>query len=100
MAKGNLKVATRELVEQATEILDRTKRARREADALFDTLKRMNEDLNRAKEEENARRRREEQMKVQSSYAKAFTMLDEDEKAQMEAARKQRRPRRKSPRRK
>ena len=89
MAKGNLKVATRELVEQATEILDRTKRARREADALFDTLKRMNEDLNRAKEEENARRRREEQMKVQSSYAKAFTMLDEDEKAQMEAARRE-----------
>ena len=77
---------TKELVGEASEILERTRSARRDADALFDALKKIDADMNRAKEEEAARRKHEEQIRVQSTHTKAYTMLDEDEKAQMEAA--------------
>ena len=86
MAKISLRDATKELVEQASEILEKATAVRKSADGLFDSLKRMTAELNRQKEEETARRRHEEQMKAQSAHTKAYTMLDEDEKAQMEAA--------------
>ncbi len=86
MAKGNLMNTVRELSGEAAEILEKTRNARKSADSLFDTLKQLETESNRQKEEEAARRRREQQLRVQSTHAKAYTMLDEDERAQMEAA--------------
>ena len=83
MAKGNLINTARELVEQSAEILAKATRARRDADAMFDELKRMDAAIARRKEEAAAQRKREEQMRVQSTHSRAFTMLDEEEKAQM-----------------
>ena len=77
---------TRELVEQSAEILARANRARRDADAMFDELKRMDAAITRRKEEAAAQRKREEQIRVQSTHSRAFTMLDDEEKAQVEAA--------------
>ena len=77
---------TRELVEQSAEILSRANRARRDADAMFEELKRIDAAIARRKEEAAAQRRREEQIRVQSTHSRAFTMLDDEEKAQMEAA--------------
>ena len=86
MAKVNLKDATKGLVEEASGILEQATRIRKEADSLFDTLKRLDMEMNRQAEEEAARRRQQEQMKAQSAHTKAFTMLDEEEKQMMEAA--------------
>ena len=89
MANVKLKDATKELVEEASGILEEATRIRKEADGLFDTLKRLDSEMNRQAEEEAARRRQQEQMKAQSAHTKAFTMLDDDEKQMMEAARKE-----------
>ena len=89
MANVNLKDATKELVEQASGILEEATRIRKEADSLFDTLRRMDAEMNRQAEEEAARRRQQEQLKAQSAHTKAFTMLDDDEKQMMEAARRE-----------
>ena len=86
MANVNLKDATKELVKEASGILEETTRIRKEADSLFDELRRLDMEMNRQAEEEAARRRQQEQLKAQSSHQKAFTMLDEDEKQMMEAA--------------
>lgn len=89
MANVKLKDATKELVEEASGILEEATRIRKKADSLFETLKRMDAEMNRQAEEEAARRRQQEQIKAQSGHTKAFTMLDEDEKQMMEAARKE-----------
>ena len=89
MANVNLKDATKELVGEASGILEEATRIRKEADSLFETLKRLDMEMNRQAEEEAARRRQQEQMKAQSAHTKAFTMLDDDEKQMMEAARKE-----------
>ena len=86
MAKGNLMNTARELVEESAQILAKTRNARKDADAMFDELKRMDAAIARRKEEAAAQRKREEQIRVQSTHSRAFTMLDEEEKAQMEAA--------------
>ena len=89
MANVNLKDATKELTAEASGILEEATRIRKAADSLFDTLKRMDMEMNRQAEEEAARRRQQEQMKAQSAHTKAFTMLDDDEKQMMEAAQKE-----------
>ena len=86
MAKGNLVSAARELTEQSAEILAKATRARKEADALLDELKRMDAAIIRRREEAAAQRKREEQIRLQSSHSRAYTMLDDEERAQMEAA--------------
>ena len=86
MANVNLKDATKELTAEASGILAEATRIRKEADSLFETLKRMDMEMNRQAEEEAARRRQQEQLKAQSAHTKAFTMLDDDEKQMMEAA--------------
>ncbi|MBR3428586.1 MAG: translation initiation factor IF-2 [Clostridia bacterium] len=86
MAKVNLKDVTKSLVEEASEILERATGIRKSADALFDTLKRMDQEYTRQKDEEAQRRKQQEQLKAQSAHTKAFTMLDDDEKQMMEAA--------------
>ncbi len=86
MAKVNLKDATKGLVEEASGILERTTAIRKDADALFATLRQMDQEFNRQKEEEALRRKQQEQLKAQSAHTKAYTMLDDDEKQMMEAA--------------
>ncbi len=88
MAKVNLKDATKELVEQASGILEQATAVRRNADYLYESLKRMDQEFSRRAEEDAARRKQQEQMKAQSAHTKAFTMLDDDEKQMMEAAMK------------
>ena len=88
MANVNLKDATKELTAQASGILEEATRIRKEADSLFDALKRLDMEMNRQAEEEAARRRQQEQLKAQSAHTKAFTMLDDDEKQMMEEAKK------------
>ena len=83
MAKVNLKDATKGLVEEASGILERATGIRRDADALFDMLRRMDQEYNRQKDEEAQRRKQQEQLKAQSTHTKAFTMLDDDEKQMM-----------------
>ena len=86
MAKVNLKDATKGLVEEASSILEKATGIRREADALFDALRRIDQEINRQKDEEALRRKQQEQLRAQSTHTKAFTMLDDDEKQMMEAA--------------
>ena len=86
MAKVTLKDATKNLVEEASGILEKATRVRKNADSLFAALRQINEQITRQKEEEAARRKQQEQIKAQSSHTKAYTMLDEDEKQMMEAA--------------
>ena len=86
MAKVNLKDATKGLVEEASGILERATGIRKDADVLFDMLRRMDMEFNRQKDEEAQRRKQQEQLKAQSTHTKAFTMLDDDEKQMMEAA--------------
>ncbi len=86
MAKVNLKDATKELVEEASGILQEATRVRMDADFLYDTLRRMDAEMNRQREEEAARRRQQEALKAQSAHTKAFTMLDDDEKQLVAAA--------------
>ena len=89
MANVNLKDATKELVADASGMLENATRLRKNADSLMDRLKRLDAEFARKKEEEAARRRMAEQMRVQSSQQKAFTMLDDEEKAQIEAIREE-----------
>jgi len=86
MAKVNLKDATKGLVEEASGILERATGIRKDADALFDALRRMDMEFSRQRDEEALRKKQQEQLKVQSAHTKAFTMLDDDEKQMMEAA--------------
>ena len=86
MAKVNLRDATKGLVEEASSILERATGIRREADALFNALRQMDQEFSRQRDEEAQRRKQQEQLKAQSTHTKAFTMLDDDEKQMVEAA--------------
>ena len=97
MAKVNLKDTTKGLVEEASGILEKATGIRKEADALFEALRRMDQEISRQKDEEALRRRQQEQMKAQSSHTKAFTMLDDDEKQMMEAALQEEKTKKASP---
>ena len=57
MAKVNLKDATKELVEQASGILEQATAVRRNADYLYESLKRMDQEFSRRAEEDAARRK-------------------------------------------
>ncbi len=89
MTRVNKKEATKELAAGASKVLEKASKMRDSADALMKSLKKMESRFNREEEERAAQKRREEQEKVLSSHSKAFTMLDEDEKAAVEAARAQ-----------
>ena len=87
MTKVNKKDATKELAAGATKVLDKASRMRKSADALMQSLRKLESRFTKEEEERAAQKRREEQQKVLSSHSKAFTMLDEDEKAAIAAAR-------------
>ena len=85
MTKVKLKDATKELAADASKVLSEATRVRKSADSLVQSLKKLESRYVREKEEKAAQQRREEQQKVISSHSKAFTMLDEEEKAQVAA---------------
>ncbi len=87
MTRVSKKEATKELAASASEVLSKANKMRKSADTLMQSLKKMESRFNKEEEERAAQKRREEQEKVLSSHSKAFTMLDEDEKAAVEAAR-------------
>ena len=89
MATMSLKDATKELVEESSGILAEATRVRKEADFLYDALRRLDAEMNQQREEEAARRRQKEQQMAQSAHTKAFTMLDDDEKQMLEEAKRQ-----------
>ncbi len=85
MTKVKLKDATKELAQDASKVLGDAVRVRKSADALVKSLREVRDGFVRKQEEQAAKLRREEQQKVISSHSKAFTMLDEDEQAQVAA---------------
>ena len=89
MATMNLKDATKILVEESSGILAEATRIRKEADYLYEALRRLDAEMNQQREEEAARRRQQEQQMAQSAHTKAFTMLDDDEKQILEEASRQ-----------
>ena len=89
MTRVSKKEATKELAASASEVLSKATKMRKSADTLMQSLKKMENRFNKEEEERAAQKRREEQEKVLSSHSKAFTMLDDDEKAAVEAARAQ-----------
>ncbi len=88
MTNVKSKGATKELAFEAQKVRDDAARVRKSADSLVQSLKKLEGRFQREKEEAAAQLRREEQQKAIASHSKAFTMLDEDEKAQIAAAEK------------
>ncbi len=87
MTKVNKKDATKELAANASKVLNEAARMRKNAETLMQSLRKLEQGFTRQAEEAAAQKKREEQQKVLSSHSKAFTMLDDDERAQVEAVR-------------
>ena len=85
MTKVKLKDATKELAAEAQKVLGDATRVRKGADSLVQSLKKLENRFQREKEEAAAQLRREEQQKAAAAHSKAFTMLDDEEKAQVAA---------------
>ena len=79
MTKVKLKDATKELATGAGSVLNDATRVRKSADALMQSLRKLEAKFTREEEERVAREKREEQEKLLSSHSKAFTMPDDDE---------------------
>lgn len=79
MTKVKLKDATKELATGAGAVLNDATRVRKSADALMQSLRKLEVKFTREEEERVAREKREEQEKLLSSHSKAFTMPDDDE---------------------
>lgn len=88
MTNVKSKGATKELALEAQKVRDDATRVRKSADSLVQSLKKLEGQFQREREEAAAQQRREEQQKAIAAHSKAFTMLDEDEKAQIAAAQK------------
>ncbi len=87
MTKVNKKDTNKELAANASKVLNEATRMRKSAETLMQSLRKMEQGFTRQVEEAAAQKKREEQQKLLSTQSKAFTMLDDDEKAQIEAAR-------------
>ena len=86
MTNVKSKGATKELAVDAQKVLGDATRVRKGADSLVQSLKKLENRFQREKEEAAAQLRREEQQKAIASHSKAFTMLDDEDKAQIAAA--------------
>ncbi|MBP3636908.1 MAG: translation initiation factor IF-2 [Clostridia bacterium] len=86
MTNVKSKGATKELAVDAQKVLSDATRVRKGADSLVQSLKKLENRFQREKEEAAAQLRREEQQKAIASHSKAFTMLDDEDKAQIAAA--------------
>ena len=82
MTKVKLKDATKELATGAGAVLSDATRVRKSADALMQSLRKLEVKFTREEEERVAREKREEQEKLLSSHSKAFTMPDDEPQAQ------------------
>ena len=89
MTKVTKKDATKELAAGAQKVLDHASKMRKGADSLMQSLRKLENRFNREAEELQAQKRRDEQQKMLSAQSKAFTMLDEDERAALEAAKQE-----------
>ena len=85
MTNVKLKDATKELASEATKVRDEATRVRKEADDLLRLLREQENAFQRERDEEAARVRNEERQKKMSDHSKAYVMLDEDERAQLDA---------------
>ena len=85
MTNVRQKDATKELAAEATKVRDEATRVRKEADSLLRALREKENAFQRQRDEEAARVRDEERQKKMSDHSKAYVMLDEDEKAQLDA---------------
>ena len=83
MTNVKSKGATKELAVDAQKVLSDATRVRKGADSLVQSLKKLENRFQREKEEAAAQLRREEQQKAIASHSKAFTMLDDEDKAQI-----------------
>ena len=86
MTNVKSKGATKELAVDAQKVLGDATRVRKGADSLVQSLKKLENRFQREKEEAAAQLRREEQQKAIASHSKAFTMLDDEDTAQIAAA--------------
>ena len=86
MTKVKLKDATKELVAEATKVRDDASRVRKSAEGLIQSLKALENGFVKARDEQAAQAKREEQQKKLSDHSKAYVMLDADEQAQLDAA--------------
>ena len=85
MTNVKVKDATKELAAEATRVRDEAMRVRKEADSLLRALREKENAFQRERDEEAARARNEERQKKLSDHSKAYVMLDEDERAQLDA---------------
>jgi len=77
--KVKLTDATKEINQQAGQILEDATRLHRSIDTVLQNLRRLEARFQREEEEEKARKRQEEQAELAKQHAKAWTMPDEDE---------------------
>ncbi|MBQ9262787.1 MAG: translation initiation factor IF-2 [Clostridia bacterium] len=77
--KVKLTEATKEINQQAGQILEDAGRIHRSIDTVLQNLRKLEARFQREEEEEKARKRQEEQSELAKQHTKAWTMPDEDE---------------------
>ncbi len=85
MTKVKLKDATKELSKDAGGVLEEATRIRRSAESLLQTLRKLENQFVREEEQRRAQEKLEEQQKLAEQHTKAWTMLDEEEAAALQA---------------
>ncbi len=78
MTKVKLAEATKEINQQAANMLEEAARIRRSLETVLNALRRQDAEFQRQEEEERERRRREEQEQLAAQHTKAWTMPDEE----------------------
>ncbi|MBR1586247.1 MAG: hypothetical protein IJ662_11945, partial [Clostridia bacterium] len=84
--KVKLTEATKEITQQAGQILEDATRIHRNIDTVLQNLRKLEARFQREEEEEKARKRQEEQSELAKQHTKAWTMPDEDDAALIAAA--------------
>ena len=90
MTKVKQKDATKELTVEAAKVRDEATRVRKDADSLLRALREKESAFLKEREEQAAKARQEERQKKLSDHSRAYVMLDEDEQAQVDAAKAER----------
>ena len=85
MTKVKLKDATKELSKEAGSVLEEATRVKRSAEGLLQSLRKLENQFIRDEEQRRAQEKLEEQQKLAEQHTKAWTMLDEDEAAIVQA---------------
>ena len=90
MTKVKQKDATKELTAEAVKVRDEAARVRKDADSLLRALREKESAFLKEREEQAAKARQEERQKKLSDHSRAYVMLDDDEQAQVDAAKAER----------